>query len=139
MTNFAGPLEDRIAIRELIDTYADATSHGDAGLWASLWAEDAEWHFPHLPDIGTISGRDKLVEMWRGASSAYRNLSIVASPGSTIIDGDTATARVNLIETYEDADGRAVHGRPSYQDCYVRREGRWLIRRRTSTPRTYRS
>lgn len=139
MKNFSGALEDRIAIRELIDTYADATSRGDGTLWATLWSEDAEWCFPHLPHIGTISGRDNLVEMWRGASSAYRNLSILAAPGSIVVDSDTATVRVNLIETYEDEEGRAVHGRPSYQDRCVRRDGRWMIRHRTSFPRTYKS
>lgn len=139
MQNFNGPIEDRIAIRELIDSYADATTRGDGELWASLWADDAEWHFPHLPEIGTISGRDSLVEMWRGSSAAFRNLSILAAPGSIQVEGDKATVRINLIETYEDAEGRAVHGRPSYLDLHVRREGRWMIRHRTSFPRTYSS
>ena len=37
---FTGPLEDRIAIRELLETYADAVCRVDAEAWGSTWAED---------------------------------------------------------------------------------------------------
>jgi hypothetical protein len=46
---FTGPNEDRLAIRELIDTYADATNLRDAELWGSLFDEDARWELPDFP------------------------------------------------------------------------------------------
>lgn len=137
--NFTGPIEDRLAIREVLETYADAIYRSDDELWASIWADDAAWEFPHRPEIGTIKGKDKLVEMWSHASAAYPNLSVMAMPGSIHVTGDTATARIYLSEKYEGADGRVRHGRPSYHDRYVKRDARWLIHNRVSFPRDYTS
>ena len=36
---FSGPVEDRLAIRELLETYADAVTRQDAEAWGSTWAE----------------------------------------------------------------------------------------------------
>lgn len=57
---FSGPLEDRVAIRELIDAYADATMLRDEEAWAALWAEDACWQLPDFPTMETRSGRKPL-------------------------------------------------------------------------------
>ena len=40
---FTGPLEDRLAIRELIDDYNDAVARFDAEAWGDTWTDDAEW------------------------------------------------------------------------------------------------
>lgn len=40
---FTGPIEDRLAIRELMDGYASAVTQRDEEAWASLWAEDSRW------------------------------------------------------------------------------------------------
>ncbi len=52
--SFEGSSEDRLALRDLLDTYADAVSRADGEAWAATWTEDAEWH---LPGLGTIKGR----------------------------------------------------------------------------------
>lgn len=38
---FTGPFEDRLALRELLETYADAVTQRDADTWGAIWAEDA--------------------------------------------------------------------------------------------------
>jgi len=38
---FTGPLEDRIAIRETMETYAYGVMTKDADIWASTWADEA--------------------------------------------------------------------------------------------------
>lgn len=38
---FSGPLEDRIAIRELMNTHAHGVMTKDAAIWSTIWAEDA--------------------------------------------------------------------------------------------------
>jgi hypothetical protein len=43
---FSGPAEDRLAIRDLIDAYADAVTRNDGHARASTWAEDGEWLIP---------------------------------------------------------------------------------------------
>ena len=37
---FTGPLEDRIAIREMYDTYADGANRMDRSTWLGSFAED---------------------------------------------------------------------------------------------------
>ena len=41
---YSGPFEDRLQIRELIETYNDAVFRHDVGAWENTWAEEAEWH-----------------------------------------------------------------------------------------------
>ena len=40
---FTGPLEDRLAIRELMNTHAHGVMLKDAEIWGSVWADDAYW------------------------------------------------------------------------------------------------
>ena len=49
----SGPLEDRIAIRELVESYNDAVMRFDGDAWADNWRDDATWH---LPGVGPVSG-----------------------------------------------------------------------------------
>jgi hypothetical protein len=65
---FTGPLEDRIAIRELLETYADAVCHVDAEGWGATWAEDGTWEMPDYPQFGRVSGR------WLFKSCVFRNI-----------------------------------------------------------------
>ncbi len=57
---FTGPAEDRLAIRELLEAYADAVNRCDAVGWGATWAEDAEWSLPDYPEIGTTTGKPPL-------------------------------------------------------------------------------
>ena len=127
---FTGPLEDRLAIRELIDAYADATMLRDAQAWGELWAQDAVWELPDFPEYGDTVGREAIVALWIRAVADHRDLIYVATPGSIEVDGDRATVRLYTSEVYGGADGgRAIRRRGRYDDELVKREGRWYIAR----------
>ena len=51
--NFTGPFEDRIDIRELHDSYADAGFRCDMELWLNCFAEDCVWITP----FGEVRGK----------------------------------------------------------------------------------
>ena len=53
-----GPTEDRLAIRELVESYNDAVMRFDADAWGSNWAPDGVWS---LPGRGEVSGREAIV------------------------------------------------------------------------------
>lgn len=127
---FTGPTEDRLAIRELLDTYADAVTCRDADAWGATWAEDAEWSLPDYPEIGTTKGRDAIVAMWLEAMKAYPGIMFEAWPGSIEIDGDTAQVRSWTAEVY-DQDGRTVRDRGRYEDVCVKRGGKWQFKSRS--------
>ena len=132
--NFTGPLEDRMAIREVLESYADAVNRVDEELWASLWVEDSHWDLSHYPELGIVEGKEAIVKLWRDAMPSYPKLNFFIGIGSIIVDGDRADARVYVSEVYEEPgtlkDKRA---RACYNDRLVRRGGQWLLQSRSFT------
>jgi len=123
---FTGPIEDRLAIRELLDAYADAVNVNDATAWGALWAEDAVWSLPDYPEIGEIHGRAAIVTAWIAAMAHYPGVIFIAAPGAIAVSGDTATARSWTSEVYDQA-GTTKRDRGRYEDRIIKRDGRWLF------------
>jgi uncharacterized protein (TIGR02246 family) len=125
-----GTLEDRFAIRELLETYADAVTQRDAEAWGSTWAEDGEWSMPDYPEFGTTTGREAIVAMWVEAMKGYPGIMFVSWPGKIVIDGDTAKVRSYTAEVYDQGD-TTVRDRGEYDDTLVKIDGRWFFRSRS--------
>jgi len=126
---FTGPAEDRQALRELLETYADAVTRCDAAAWGATWAQDAQWSLPDYPEIGTTTGREAIVTMWVEAMKHYPGIMFEAWPGSIEVDGDRAKLRSYTAEVYDWPDG--VHrDRGLYEDECVKQDGRWLFQSR---------
>ena len=126
---FTGPIEDRLAIRERIEAYADAVFRRDADDWIACWAEDASWSLMGM----TLTGREIIKVTWQGAMSAFPLAAFFAQPGSIEIAGDTARSRsfTQEILTTEDGGLRRVVGR--YDDTLARVDGVWLFTSRSYT------
>ncbi len=127
---FIGPIEDRLAIRELMDTYSDAVNRIDAEDWAATWAEDAVWSLPDYPEIGEIQGRAAIKTAWVEAMKGYPGIVFVTTPGAITIDGSRATGRSYTSEVY-DHDGNTKRDRGRYEDAFVKIDGQWLVSRRS--------
>lgn len=127
---FSGPAEDRLAIRELLETYADAVTRHDPQAWGATWAEDGEWSLPDYPEIGTTKGREAIVAMWIEAMKAYPGIMFEAWPGSIEVDGERAVMRSYTSEVY-DQDGVTKRDRGVYEDVCVKRGGQWLFHSRS--------
>ncbi|MDE2404891.1 MAG: nuclear transport factor 2 family protein [Sphingomonadales bacterium] len=127
---FTGPFEDRLAIRELLDAYADAVTQRDADAWGATWAEDSTWSMPDYPEFPTQHGRANIVALWVEAMKAYPGVMFEAWPGSIAIDGDTATVRSYTSEVY-DQGGTTMRDRGIYDDVCVKIDGQWRFRSRT--------
>jgi ketosteroid isomerase-like protein len=127
---FTGPAEDRLAIRELLDAYADAVCRCDSRDWAATWAEDAEWSLPDYPEIGTTKGKPAIVAMWIEAMKGYPGIRFQAWPGSIEVDGDHAAVRSYTAEVY-DQDGITMRDMGAYHDVCVKVGGEWLFASRS--------
>lgn len=127
---FTGPLEDRIAIRDLIDAYADAVTQRDADAWGATWAEDARWEMPDYPEFPPQQGRANIVGLWVEAMKQYPGIMFEAWPGSIEIDGDRAKVRSYTAEVY-DQGGDTVRDRGLYEDECVKVGGRWYFSKRS--------
>ena len=124
--SFSGPLEDRLAIRELIDTYNDAIARLDAEAWGETWAANAEWEL-----LGNhVQGREAIVELWQKMMGGMEFVIFQSSPGALEITGDEATGRVYAMEIMQLPGGERRHMQGRYDDGYVREAGVWRFRSR---------
>jgi uncharacterized protein (TIGR02246 family) len=134
---FTGPIEDRVAIRELIEHYADAVTRRDADDWAQVWAEDALWCLPDYPGLERFEGRKAIVEGWIASMKDYPNLSYLAVPGAIEVHGDRATARTFTDEVFPVEGRAAIRQRGRYDDELRKIGGAWKFTKRIySTVRT---
>jgi len=127
---FTGPAEDRLAIRELLETYADAVSRCDAAGWGECWAEDAVWSMPDYPQFPDTVGKAAIVATWIEAMKGYPGIMFEAWPGAIDVDGDTAVVRSWTSEVYE-LEGKVHRDRGRYEDLCVKHGGKWLFSKRT--------
>lgn len=126
---YIGPLEDRIAIRELMEAYADAVFRHDAESWAACWIDNAVWDL-----MGSeVRGLAAIVPAWKGAMAGFRLAGFFVFPGEIVVDGERAQARSHTQEHLIGTDGgvRKIIG--LYQDELRKNAGRWgfAVRRYT--------
>lgn len=134
---FTGPLEDRLAIRELMSTHAHGVMTQDAAIWSTIWADDASWGLPEYPDLGDFVGKAAIVAGWIESMKVYgldnmaKPMVYFMEPGAIEVDGDRATAVAWTHELYQDpANGQLVRGHGRYDDRLEKRDGTWLFTRR---------
>ncbi len=135
---FKGSLEDRMAIRELIETYADAVTQRDAQVWASLWAGDSRWDMPDLGSGVSMEGKEEIVSSWLQMMEQYHgpadepwSFSFVSSIGNIAVDGDRAKVRWYSTEVFADGQGNSKQLKGQCDDVLVRDGPYWLISERT--------
>jgi ketosteroid isomerase-like protein len=122
-----GPIEDRLAIRELLVSYNDAVMRFDGDAWKANWKSDANWT---LPGVGEIKGRDNFFPIWEQMMSGFSFVGFFASAGPLIIDGETAKGTWYQQEVLHGKDGskRKITGK--YTDDYLKEGDRWYFQNR---------
>jgi len=126
---FTGPVEDRLAIRELYGTYADASWRGDRELWADCFTADGCWT-SHLFDC---KGRDDLLATFDGLWKDWETVGFLSEIGSIEVSGDSANVRSYAREVVLMKDGTVFKLCGRYEDALVRRGGEWKFARRDYT------
>jgi uncharacterized protein (TIGR02246 family) len=98
---FTGPIEDRIAIRELHDTYTDASFRGDMEQRLGCFIEDCT----RINPVGEIRGKEQLKAMWDQMFANLDALGLFPVVGGIEVDGDRATSRPSVREVFLAKDG----------------------------------
>ena len=120
------PLEDEMALRNLMARYIDAVNRDDANAWIATWAQDGEWNLMGQP----IRGRDHILEVWQQMMANFEFAVMLPNSCLFNVDGDTATGHWYLHEYLRDKQGAATTVLSRYLDTYVRRDGQWLYQSR---------
>ncbi|HUD31200.1 MAG TPA: nuclear transport factor 2 family protein [Novosphingobium sp.] len=126
---FTGPVEDRLAIRELYGTYADASWRGDRALWLATFTPDGRWT-SHLFDA---QGHEALAATWDGLWKDWASVAFLAEIGSIEVAGDAAAVRSYAREVVQTNAGAVFKLCGRYEDALVRSDGEWKFARRDYT------
>lgn len=123
---FTGPLEDRIAIRELYDAYADASFRGDRAAYLALWHDDGV----RAARQGEARGKAELAAHWDQSWAMLTSMTFFTQISAIEVDGDRATARCYCLERLNLKAGIQTDVVGNYADQLIRADGRWLFLRK---------
>ena len=122
----SGAVADRLAIRELIESYNAAVIEKDPAKWIANWAEAGVWNLGG----GDIEGKDRILESWLTIMAPYEHASVFAQPVFIQTNGEKGTALWHTNERLKLYSGDEMLAVGRYQDRYVRINGVWKIKQR---------
>ena len=124
----SGPVEDRLAIRELCEEFAAGAMRINADAWGETWAEEGVWGLPSMET--PVAGKQNVIEAFRQKLEYVDFMSIISFPAELNIEGDKATGKCYCRElSYPKAGGQGVVV-GCFDDEYVKRDGRWYFTKR---------
>ncbi|RKN21066.1 nuclear transport factor 2 family protein [Micromonospora musae] len=136
-TTFADQLADRLAIRELVDSYAHLADRRDAQGQAALFTDDARVAvYDGEPDLTepaqVLTGRNDLATAF-GSLRNYDKTTHFNGQSSVTLDGDRATGETYCLAHHlwtEEGQRTLMVMSIRYHDTFVRQGGRWLFAER---------
>ena len=122
---FTGPLEDRIAIRELYELYADGANRMDRAAWLEPWSDDAIWktHYFEVAGIAAIGAQYDELMAAVTATSFFSQICAIE------VTGDAARARA-IAQEHLAMPGGSYRLTGRYEDTLVRTADGWRFARR---------
>jgi len=130
---FTGPIEDRLAIHELVASYGDAVTRRDAEAWSANWADDAVWMLPGVPGMERVEGREAILKAWIAAMPGWPFQVNIQTCGAIAVDGNHARGHTYTAELVTDGDGITKRWTNRYDDEWAKRGGHWLFTSRVLT------
>ena len=125
---------DKLAIQELINTYSDAASRGDWGVFATLWAPDAVWEVA-APVNSRVVGAEEIVRT-ASANVDAEDFLVQMTHGAVVTlhreDRASSTTTIHAIarrEGHHDVTNVGI-----YYDDVVKIDGAWKFSRRRLVP-----
>jgi hypothetical protein len=124
----SGPIEDRLAIRELVEQFAAGAMRIDVDYWGETFAEDGSWKLPSMETAAV--GREAVKAAFSQKLAYVDYMSMISFPADLVVEGDRARGKAycrELIFT-KAGDQKIVIG--CFNDEYVKIQGRWYFQSR---------
>jgi hypothetical protein len=130
-------IEDRIALKELVDTFSILADKKDVRTQALLFTETATIETYREGKLaGTVKGRKEIGDVFGAFLKNFETVYHINGQQTVTINGDKASGvsycQVTLIGNENGKKMKTTFG-VFYQDEYVRENSRWLIDKRKST------
>lgn len=130
-------IEDRIALKELVDTFSILADKKDMKAQTQLFTADGIVEtFVNGARVANLKGRKAMEEAFGSFLKSFKTVYHFNGQQTLTINGDKASGisycMVTLIGTENGKSIKTTIG-VIYQDEYVRENSRWLIAKRTST------
>jgi ketosteroid isomerase-like protein len=123
-------VEDRLAIRELVERFHDAVNHRDFATLGLLFTDDAVWEVAP-PFDRRFAGPANIVA---GVSESVGRLEFLVQSCSPIVvelqDAAHATARTSMQEFGRFRDGTSMRVAGTYFDAFRKADGTWRFSHR---------
>ncbi|NGM49721.1 nuclear transport factor 2 family protein [Caulobacter sp. 602-2] len=129
-------LEDRAALKALVDTFSNLADTKDIDRQVLLFTQDAtvDSHVAGQP-TSSLKGRQQIGEAFTGFLGRFETVYHINGQQTVDIQGDRATGVAYSLVVLIGQDAGTLYRNTSgvtYHDEYVRQDGRWLIARRSS-------
>lgn len=123
---FTGPVEDRLAIRDLYDFYADASCRGDRADFLACWTDDAYWWTHYFE----LTGKEAIAAQYDSLMAAVKATIFSGQMCSIEVAGDKAQCRALCSERLlmGEIGQHVLTG--MYHDELARVDGEWRFARR---------
>ena len=129
-------IADRMALKDLVDTFSNLADTKEIDEQVQLFTEDAEViSYQGEKQTSHLTGRKELAERFKAFLNQFTTVYHINGQQTVKIDGNKATgiayAQVVLVS---ESNGKKIMRTQGvrYNDEYVRQNGRWLISKRTS-------
>jgi len=120
-----GPIEDRLAIRELLEKFSIGCMRKDSDIWGSTWAEDGSWKIDMLDEAAV--GKGNVIAAFEKIMPNIEFVSMNSFPAELVIKGDKAHGKsYNKEMIFPKAGGEKILVGCSH-DEYVKRDGCWYF------------
>ena len=128
-------LEDRVAIKNVVDTFSILADTKEIDKQVLLFTEDAEVGSRTNGQSMVIKGRDQLKQAFSGFLANFHTVYHQNGQQTISLNGDRAEAvsycRVILVGKQNDKEMKTTFY-VVYKDSFVKQNGKWLIKHRFS-------
>lgn len=134
--NIQQELADRMALKDLVDTFSNLADTKEVDAQVLLFTDSAQvvsYHGKEMTSI--IKGREELAKRFKAFLDLFDTVYHINGQQTVDINGDKATGTaycmVVLVREENGSQVMLTQG-VRYSDEYVRQNGKWLISKRTS-------